>query len=211
MRFRIFASALVTVSQLFAQKAGAPKSITSVTPIFHQLLASSIPTRFDLTSPEHANQNFYIHELVPRGQSVEQWTEMITLTGTRDASKKTAAGSIDTAAAGYKQACASTFAYKRVGTTKISGWPAATAIISCGSAADEHGKAGAVHSETALYIAIAGEQDLYTIQWAERGPASPKPLSLDDPKWSVRGRELSPIRVCPRVDGEKAPYPSCVG
>ncbi len=200
----------IAVLSLAAQTAGAPKPVQVITPVFHQLVAYSIPARFNFASPDHANQNFYIHEMVPRGQTVEQWTEMVTLTGTRGAASKTAAGSIETAAAGFKQACPETFAYKPIGTMQISNSPAALAIISCGRVADEHGKPGAMHSETALYVAIAGDQDLYTIQWAERGPASAKPLQLDDRKWSARARELGPIRVCPKIDGEKAPYPSCL-
>ena len=63
----------------------------------------------------------------------------------------------------------------------------------------------------ALIIAIKGESDYYTIQWAERGKASAEPFAPDRAAWEKRVAELGPIRLCRIVAGEKAPYPSCVG
>ncbi len=59
-------------------------------------------------------------------------------------------------------------------------------------------------------IAIKGAADYYSIQWAERGPASAKPIAPDDARWGDRFKQLSPIKLCPLVPGEAAPYPSCV-
>ena len=63
-------------------------------------------------------------------------------------------------------------------------------------------------SETALIIAVRGSADVYTIQWAERGPGADKP-ALDDAKWRDRLSKLNPIMFCAIVPGEAAPYPSC--
>jgi hypothetical protein len=49
----------------------------------------------------------------------------------------------------------------------------------------------------------------YTLQWAERGPAAGK-IAIDEAKWQARLRQLQPIRLCPILPGEHAPYPSCV-
>jgi hypothetical protein len=35
--------------------------------------------------------------------------------------------------------------------------------------------------------------------------------AIDEAKWRERLRQLQPIRFCPIVPGEAAPYPSCVG
>jgi len=62
-----------------------------------------------------------------------------------------------------------------------------------------------------LIVAVKGIADYYTIQWAERTPSSAENLTIDDAKWKGRLDKLTPIRICPIVGGEKAPYPSCLG
>jgi hypothetical protein len=46
------------------------------------------------------------------------------------------------------------------------------------------------------------------LQWAERAPTVAKGV-IDEAKWQARLRQVQPIRVCPIVPGERAPYPSC--
>jgi hypothetical protein len=65
------------------------------------------------------------------------------------------------------------------------------------------------HSETVLIVAVKGASDAYTIQWAERGPAS-SGAGIDEAKWQARLGALMPIRLCAIVPGETAPYPSCL-
>lgn len=60
-------------------------------------------------------------------------------------------------------------------------------------------------------LAVKGQSDYYTIQWAERGAASKSPIKVDDAKWQGRLNQLAPIKLCPVIPGEAAPYPSCVG
>jgi hypothetical protein len=57
---------------------------------------------------------------------------------------------------------------------------------------------------------VKGSSDYYTLQWAERAAPVDRP-AVDDAKWPERLRLLQPIRLCPIVPGEAAPYPSCVG
>jgi hypothetical protein len=57
-------------------------------------------------------------------------------------------------------------------------------------------------------VAVRGSADVYTIQWAERGPGADKP-AVDDAKWRDRLSKLDPIMFCAIVPGEAAPYPSC--
>ncbi len=77
--------------------------------------------------------------------------------------------------------------------------------MACGTAGD----GSKSHSEAALIVAIKGEQDYYTIQWAERGAAQATPLTFDVQHWLGRLRQLMPIFLCARIPGDKAPYPSC--
>jgi hypothetical protein len=106
---------------------------------------------------------------------------------------------------GFKSACPDSFAAQGFGPTKFGDHDAYVAVASCGrveSSADKH-------SEVALILTVKGSADYYTLQWAERTPASSKPV-IDEAKWKERLRHLQPIRLCPIVPGEAAPYPSCV-
>jgi hypothetical protein len=64
------------------------------------------------------------------------------------------------------------------------------AVTGCGRVEQAPDK----HNETALVIAVKGNADYYTLQWAERTPPSAKP-AINDAKWLERLRLLQPIRL----------------
>jgi hypothetical protein len=144
---------------------------------------------------------------VPKGETAEQWTQMITVTGHKGAATAqfTPQGFANSMAGGFKNACPETFAAKGFGATKLGEQDAFIAVLGCGkvnSSADGH-------SEMMLLIAVKGNADGYTVQWAERGPTQTAP-AIDEAKWRQRLQALMPIRFCAIVSGEAAPYPSCV-
>ena len=192
-----------------AETPAAPGSFTVISPVFGQLVRYSIPARF-VTAHENTQGNFYIREAVPKGETVSQWTQMITITGSQGMASvanftpQKLAASI---ALGFKKACPESFAVKDLGETKFGEQEAYLAVAGCGrvdSSADGH-------SEMALIAAVKGASDAYTIQWAERTPqgAAAAP-AIDEAMWRARLRELMPIRLCAIVPGEAAPYPSCL-
>jgi len=190
-----------------AASAEGPPAFTVISPIFGQLVSFSMPQTFVVIG-ENAKGVSYIREAVLKGETADRWTQMITVTGARGmvanpkVSPEAFAASI---AGGFKSACPDTFAAKGVGPVKFGDQDGYVALASCGSVVSAPDK----HSETALVIAVKGSADYYTLQWAERGPASGKPV-IDEAKWQERLRQLQPIRLCPIVPGEAAPYPSCV-
>lgn len=202
----------VTLLALSPSLAGAadPRPARMVIPVYSELVTLSAPQGFS-SKFENAQGPHYIHELVPNGETVESWTEMVTISGYQGLSSKADltpqifTGGI---AAGFQRACPNTFAATNVGITKVDGHDAFGAVISCGSIGSIEGD-GKLHSESALIIVIKGTADYYTVQWADRGPASATAIGFDAPKWSDRARQLAPIGFCPVVPGEKAPYPSC--
>lgn len=211
-------SAIVALSLLFAgathaqenpaaAKGGLPASFTVISPIYGHLVRFSMPSRFTLVF-ENAKDAFYIREAVLRGETVNQWSQMITVTGVKglanspNFSPQAQAASI---AGGFKKACPESFAAKSFGETRLGDRDAFVAVAACGrvnTSADRH-------SETAMIVVVKGNADAYTIQWAERAVAPSTP-DIDDAKWQGRLRELMPIRLCPIVSGEAAPYPSCL-
>jgi hypothetical protein len=183
-------------------------SMTTIAPIFSQLVVFSLPAGFT-TVNEQSNDRQYIREAVLKGETVDRWSEMITVTGAKGLAadpQMSAQYFAAQIAGGFQKACPNTFSVKPMGDVKISEHDAFVAVASCGkvdSSADKH-------SETALILAIKGAQDVYTIQWAVRAPSSAENLTIDEAIWKGRLEKLAPIRVCSIVPGEKAPYPSCV-
>jgi hypothetical protein len=196
-----------TTSSRAESPAAAPESFTVISPVFGQLVRFSMPAKF-IAAFENTKDAFYIREAVLKGETVNQWSQMITITaskglaGAPDYSPQNHAGSI---AAGFKKACPDSFTAKSLGETKFGDRDAFVAVARCGKI-----EAGAnKHSETALIVAVKGASDAYTIQWAERA-APISGADIDEAKWQGRLRELMPIRLCAIVAGETPPYPSCL-
>jgi hypothetical protein len=193
-------------------KRGAPTapedSVTQISPIFGQLVLLAFPKGFT-TVFERTNGNGYIRESVLAGETVDHWSQMITVTGAKGLAANqsvTAQLLVNQIAAGFKRACPETLSAKGLGAMKISGQDAFAGLVGCGTVLTTIEK----HSESALLIAIKGTADYYTVQWAERGPASGEPIGLAEAKWTDRFKKLNPIKLCPLVPGEAPPYPSCL-
>ena len=189
--------------------APASPEVRAIMPVFSQLVAFSYPKGFAVAF-EDAKNGSYIQESVPPGESVEQWTQMITVTGAKDLALQadmTPLRFTHGLAAGFQRACPDSYVAKGLGQVTLSGHEGFVSIISCGSVSAASGD----HSESMLAIVLKGARDFYTVQWAERGAASRKPLSLDHPVWTARLQQLMPLTLCSKLAGEKPPYPSCLG
>jgi hypothetical protein len=183
-------------------------SLLYVTPIYSQLLSFSYPAGF-APAFENSKDNQYIQESVLKSESLDRWSQMITVTGAKDLAANPAITPkvfANTMASGFQQGCPNTFSAHNIGEFKIDGHDAMFAFLSCGTLSTN----GKSHSESMLLLVIKGSRDVYTLQWAERGPASKTPIVFEK-KWSERMSSLTPVKVCPIVAGEKAPYSSCVG
>ena len=189
-------------------KAKAPASMTAISPIFGQLVRFSMPAGF-VPVFEKTNGPFYIREAVPKGETTEHWTQMITVTGHNGLAgnpKFSPQAMAASMAGGFKKVCPETFAAKGFGETRLGEQDGFVAVAACGKVdASADG-----HSEAALIVIARGSADAYTIQWAERGASQATAPAIDDAKWQQRLRDLMPIRLCPIVAGEAAPYPSCL-
>lgn len=207
-RQSIYLSVLLTLMLASAAAQELPPSVTVVSPIYGQLVAHSQPSTFTPVF-ENAGAENYIRESVPKGETTQKWSQMITVSGFKGLAEMpnvTPARYTDTFAGLIKKACPTTFSALSISDAKIGGYDAFVAVTSCGTT----NFGGTAHAETVLIVTIKGKSDLYTIQWAERGKASAKPLKIDTTTWARRLKELGPIRLCSKVPGEKPPYPSCV-
>lgn len=182
-------------------------SVKTITPIFSQLLMFSFPKGF-VPAFEDAKAGQYIQESVLAGESLQKWSQMLTISGTKGLASNpnvTPMRFASSMAGGFKRTCPDSYSATSLGELKFGSHDAFAAVISCGVA----NPTGAPYSESVLAIVIKGEEDYYSVQWAERGEASQIPIKFDNAKWADRTRILLPIKLCPRVSGETAPYPSC--
>lgn len=182
-------------------------ALRTLTPVFSQVVSFGYPSGFELAF-ENATGARYIQEHIPAGETLQQWTQMITLGGHKDLAADatvTPISFLQQVTAGFQRSCPTTHAVKPLGRLDINGHPGFIALAGCGTVG-----APQPHSEVALLVAVQGAQDYYSIQWAERGPASAQPPVLDEAHWRARFQQLHPIRLCTPRTGEKAPYPSCM-
>lgn len=189
-------------------EAEEAQAMTAISPIFGQLVMFSLPAGF-ATVFEAPTDTSYIREAVLDGETVEEWSQMITVTGAKGLASSAEITPRSFAAGianGFQKACPDTYFADALGEATISGHPAFIAIATCGIVKSGNSQ----RSETALVVAIKGAQDYYTVQWAERGEVSAENLGIDTDMWKERLGKLAPIRLCAIVDGEAAPYPSCV-
>jgi hypothetical protein len=187
------------------------KPVTTIAPIFGQLLKTGLPVGFEPISFEKTNGPFYIRESVLNGETVQNWSQMVTTTGMKDLALKpglTPKIFLDGMAQGFRRKCPFSFNTLPLNDSVIGGSEAAVAVVSCGITP---AKGAENHSESALIAVIKGQADYYTVQWAERAAPSSTPAAIDGKKWTERFNALKPIKLCPIIPGEKMPFPSCVG
>jgi hypothetical protein len=198
-------------SQATQAYRGKGSSLASVSPIFSQLVSTSIPMGFQAQASYEATLPGprYMREFVLEGETENRWTQMITITGAKDLAANpqlTPQKFVESLASGYQKRCPASYSIVGVPTNQISGFETFGAIVSCGLSP----LTGSRTSEAAMILAIKGQKDYYTVQWAERSAPSASPLAIDAGKWTQRFHALSPIKVCPIIPGESSPYPSCV-
>jgi hypothetical protein len=183
-------------------------SVKSITPIFSQLLLISHPQGFK-TVFENTHESQYIRESVLEGENETKWSQMITITGAKGLATNpnvTPKRFIEGMATGFKRACPNSFSALALVDGKVGTFDAFTAVVSCGTSPTTSGQT----SESAVITAIKGERDYYTIQWAERTAPSAIPIQIDKSQWVERFKMLTPIKLCKIIEGEAAPYPSCI-
>jgi hypothetical protein len=190
---------------------GSNSPIKEIAPIFSQLLLLNVPGNFrPIYEKESSTGTFYIAESVPVGESTSQWTQMITKTGLKGLSSRANVTPQILAynlASRFNSVCPTSFSKLDFGAMQIGGYDAYAMVASCGTVPDANGS----HSESTLILEIKGANDYYGVQWAVRGAVVAQPISLNEQAWRERLQKLQPIKLCPIVPGEQAPYASCAG
>lgn len=169
-------------------------------PIFSQLVVHGIPKGWKVGF-EKAMPTRYIQEFVPAGESVESWSEMITVQGFKDMSQNpnmAPKALLSMVGGGIKKTCGESFIGQVVGEQSVDSYEAYWAIIGCGNmpASRPSGiKQG--QGEVALYVAIRGTRDVYVIQRAVRGNAfDPTRSPISAQRITELLHDVQPIKIC---------------
>lgn len=186
---------------LAATPAGA-EGVVIVSPVYSQLVALPVPEDF-VAGSEHEEGGSYILEFTPKGETVEGWSQLITLTGIRDQGTRLSAEEVaNRIGAGYQAACPDTFAARVLPPPQVRGAVSVfSGYLGCGAVGGQ--------SEAMVFLVLQGKADVYTVQWAEHGAALAIPPAPDPAIWQPRVDMLALARVCDKVASEGPPYPSC--
>lgn len=196
---RLFPFALaMTLAPLAAQA----QDQAFVRPVYAQKVQLSLPPSFAL-GYEAEEAGYHISELVPEGQSVDAWGQMITLTGRQGmAAKMTLIDEANRLAGNYHGACPDSFASQPLPAPRIAGATGSfAAYLGCGDVGGQ--------SEAMVFVIIGGTEEIYSVQWAERGLGLEATLTPNMAVWNERLRALAATRICDVVRGEEAPYSPC--
>ena len=202
-------AAIGFLSGAVAESPAEPR-LAAITPVFAQLVMFSLPPEFKSQKPtyEKNSGSFYIRQQVPEGETLGKWSRMLTLSGTRGLvgnPNATPQALLARMSADFQRHCPDTFSSEAPGSQKVDGYDAYEVIVSCGRVQSEKES----YSESAVMLTMKGSSDYYTLQWTERGRDSAQARPIDVAYWAKQLARLNPIRLCPIVPGEGAPYSSC--
>lgn len=178
-------------------------------PVYGAVVVFQLPPSFQPGFEAEAAGR-YILELVPSGQTVEDWEEMLTLTavqGVTSGSGMDATEVVDWGlqelAHGYQNGCSAPIIFEIFNDPPPKGAEdGVLAHLGCPKVL----RTG--QSEQAMLWVAVGQDNLYTLQWAERGPAQDS-LAFEPSQWFDRFDLLSRMALCVPLPAEQAPYPSC--
>ncbi len=175
------------------------QDMTATARVYDRIAAFSLPQGF-VGAYENEDGGSYLLEFIPDGETVDSWSRMITLSGAKGLALQSPSP-LDVAAvigAGFRESCPDSYTGSDEGVQSIPGADAAHLVMfSCGAPGGE--------TESALILVVASGADVFTLQWAERGATVPP----DPAVWLPRFETLLSLRLCPVIDGEEPPYPSC--
>ncbi len=191
-------------------KSGSPASPGNLfkirSPILSQVMMFVLPKGFK-TAFQDTDEKKFTQEFILDGESVDKWSQMIMAVAYKGLSSSplaspeqhvTAVGNL------FRRNCPDAYSGASLGKSRIDGFDAYAAIMSCGLVKPED-----PYSETTLFIVIKGDKDFYTLQWSVRGMAVNRPIRFDQARWQARMDSLAPIKLCSDRAGEFPLYPDC--
>ncbi|MBO9689661.1 MAG: hypothetical protein J7598_23925 [Mitsuaria chitosanitabida] len=190
-----------------------PKGLLAVTPIFGEVFAQRLPQAFKPQAETTQGQMYMRAMVLATDPDQGPWTQRVLLTAIKDgaslpnASAKTYALFI---AKGFKDACPTTFTGGEMSQGRTeTGHETYVMAVACGSHSLTSDKKPT--SEITVVATFKGDKNMYSLQWGSRAAPMNREPVLDQALLQKRLAEMTPVRICRLVEGEQAPFPSCVG
>ena len=180
-------------------------SDAAITPVYSQIFLYALPDEFRTVGGGIVRKGRYVQQSVLAKETLQRWTQMITLSGDEALafSGNTYPQKMsDDYGARMRKNCPESYSTLPLPGVFVGSYDTVAAVFACGATGGQ--------SEAVLQMIIKGGMDVYTLEWAVRGPASRGPLKLESAQWTDRLRRLAPVRVCSVVANEQPPFPSCL-
>lgn len=169
-------------------------------PVFGRTVRFGLPEGWRLALQKSATPDSYVVEFIPRAESLERWSQMVTLLGFRGAAARgrfTVEEFARSIATGIARRCGDQTVFAPLGPTRVDDFDAFEAIIGCARLGRPQQGAGAGQGEIAYYLIVADDEDVYVLQHAQRGDAFDKVAPPISPADAAALRvSLEPIRLC---------------
>lgn len=183
--------------------ASPARTVTSSTPLFGQVVLFSVPQGWK-AAHQQERANSYILELIPEAQTLQGWSDMLTLQGYKGLAANanaTPSNFLMLVGARIKEACPEHFVAQTLGNRTIDGHEAHVAVLGCARMSAPLAGAQTGQGEIALYVALKGSQDLYLIHRGLRGDGFERgkpPIHAANAEAVLRS--LMPIKLCERSE-----------
>ncbi len=166
-----------------------------VAPVFNHAVLFSAPVGWQEANKQ-SNAQSLLMEMLPRGQTLGDWRELITLKALRgfgDTPNMTPGIYLAMEAGRIAPACEGESIKTSMGDIKVDGYPAHVAVLGCPTVR------GAGRGEVALHVAILAGRDLVVLQKAVRAA----PFTKDTAPMTAKNARavyetLGPIKLCER-------------
>lgn len=176
--------------QQIQQIPSGVKSITIVTPIYSQKLSFSLPASWDNALQERKGIMFMM-EFKPKNENINFWKNLLTIQGFENLSKRFTAQQFLTETSNrFKSVCKTDFVFTDLGETVVDGFKSQHGILGCSKVPGQN------FSETAYWLVIQGENDLYVIQKAIR--SNPGDV-LTKSNLEMFVQDIKPIALCKKI------------
>jgi hypothetical protein len=166
-----------------------------VLPMFGLQVQFSIPRAFEFVGDEGSRYRTIEHKAVPKGETLERWTQMIRLTAYRKFDIGLAPDPTESALAmsqNYQPLCPTSFGQMTIEDRPSVHPDIFVVVMGCGSITS----GGRQYGETTMLVVLRSGRESYQIAWSVRTKPSARP-ALDSSDWPRRLFRLRPITVCP--------------
>jgi len=147
--------------------------------------------------------HFYVRESVLSGETVDHWSQMISVTGIEGGASvrsMSATRAAEMLASGYSKTCPDSYNRITLGSFDVDAYHAFAAVISCGT----NPKLTPPQSESTLIVGIVGERELYTIQWGVRGHPINRQAASGQERMGYPPPAIAAHQALPHRPGETA-------